>query len=118
MTVQETILEQLGGRRFAMMTGSKDFISIFDDTLQMTLAKNSSGANRLMIRLDFGKDLYSMRFLKVTGGKLNKKTWEFKPQKIEVVAEYEDIYCDQLAEIFREVTGLETRMPKIIGING
>ena len=119
MTVPETILMQLGGRRFIVMTGSKDFIGD-KDTLRMSLARNSSGANRLEITLN-GLDLYDMRFYRRTGGKmkLNHKTQtaEFTPLKEKDIAVFHDIYCDQLEELFTEVTGLETRMPRIIGIN-
>ena len=65
MNVPATILEQLGGRRFAVMTGSKDFVGD-GDTLRMSLARNSSGANRLEITLN-GLDLYDMRFYRRTG---------------------------------------------------
>ena len=117
MTIAETILEQLGGRRFAVMTGTKEFVEIGNNALQMRLARNSSGANRLLITLDEAKDLYIMRFFRVTGGKISRKTLEWIPKKIKEIAAFEDIYCDQLEEIFREVTGLKTRMPRIIGIN-
>ncbi len=107
MTVQEKIINQLGGKDFILKTGCKEIYPIFDDTLQIDLIKNRSTANRLMIRFFQVKNFYSMRFLRITGGRLNKKTWEFPPQKINLIAEYEDLKLEQVSEIFKEVTGFE-----------
>ena len=59
--IAKTILEQIGGRRFAAMTGSKDFIDM-GNGLRMSLARNKTSANRLDIIYDAGADLYNMRF--------------------------------------------------------
>ena len=59
--IAKTILEQIGGRRFATMTGSKDFIDM-GNGLRMSLARNKTSANRLDIIYDGGADLYNMRF--------------------------------------------------------
>ena len=81
--IAKTILQQIGGRRFAAMTGSKDFIDM-GNGLRMSLARNKTSANRLDIIYDAGLDLYNMRF-------------------------YRSIYCDMLEEMFTMVTGLYTR---------
>lgn len=57
MSVAETILQQLGGHRFTVMTGSKNYIAD-GNSLRMTLAKNHSKANRLTITLDEVTDTY------------------------------------------------------------
>ena len=44
--IAKTILEQIGGRRFAAMTGSKDFTDM-GNGLRMSLARNKTSANRL-----------------------------------------------------------------------
>lgn len=44
--IAQTILQQIGGRRFATMTGSRDFINM-GNGLRMSLAKNKTSANRL-----------------------------------------------------------------------
>ena len=49
--IAKTILEQIGGRRFAAMTGSKDFIDM-GNGLRMSLARNKTSANRLDIIYD------------------------------------------------------------------
>ena len=84
--IAKTILEQIGGRRFAAMTGSKDFIDM-GNGLRMSLAA----------------DLYNMRFYRRT---FSKKTFECKTKDIET---HKGIYCDMLEEMFTMVTGLYTR---------
>ena len=54
--IAKTILEQIGGRRFAAMTGSKDFTDM-GNGLRMSLARNKTSANRLDIIYDGGADL-------------------------------------------------------------
>lgn len=44
MRVADIILNQLGGNKFVVMTGSKNFVSD-GNTLRMNLAKNCSKAN-------------------------------------------------------------------------
>ena len=100
--IAKTILEQIGGRRFAAMTGSKDFIDM-GNGLRMSLARNKTSANRLDIIYDAGLDLYNMRFYRKT---FSKKTFECKTKDIET---HEGIYCDMLEEMFTMVTGLYTR---------
>ena len=116
LRIAETILQQLGGRRFVVMTGSKEFRTGDDYTLIMNLARNSSSANRLSIRLE-PTDTYTMRFYRETGGKWSNKKLDFLPRKEKTIKVFEDVYCDQLEINFRDFTGLETRMPRVIGIN-
>ncbi len=96
--IAKTILEQIGGRRFAAMTGSKDFIDM-GNGLRMSLARNKTSANRLDIIYDGGADLYNMRFYRRT---FSKKTFECRTKDIET---HEGIYCDMLEEMFTMVTG-------------
>ena len=99
--IAKTIFEQIGGRRFAAMTGSKDFIDMGNE-LRMSLARNKTSANRLDIIYDAGTDLYNMRFYRKT---FSKKTFECRTTDI---ATHEGIYCDMLEEMFTMVTGLYT----------
>ena len=94
-----TILQQIGGRRFAAMTGSHDFINL-GNGLRMSLSRNKTSANRLEILYDEGADLYNMRFYRRT---FSTKTCEVKTKDIMT---YEGIYCDMLEVIFTDVTGL------------
>ena len=55
--IAKTILQQIGGKRFTAMTGSRDFIDM-GNGLRMSLARNKTSANRLDIIYDEGADLY------------------------------------------------------------
>ena len=100
--IAKTILQQIGGKRFTAMTGSRDFIDM-GNGLRMSLARNKTSANRLDIIYDEGADLYNMRFYRRT---FSKKTFECKTKDIAV---HEGIYFDMLEEMFTMVTGLYTR---------
>ena len=101
--IAQTILQQIGGRRFAAMTGSRNFTDLGNGLL-MSLAKNMTSANRLEIIYDEGADLYDMRFYRKT---FSKKTFESKTKDI---AKYKGVYFDMQEYIFTEVTGLDTRL--------
>ena len=94
--IAKTIFQQIGGHRFATVTGSRNFTDLGNGLL-MSLAKNMTSANRLEI-------LYNMRFYRKT---FSKKTFESKTKDI---AKYEGVYFDMLEYIFKEVTGLNTRL--------
>ena len=100
--IAKTILQQIGGKRFATMTGSRDFINM-GNGLRMSLARNKTSANRLDIIYDGGADLYNMRFYRKT---FSKKTFDCKEKDITV---HEGIYFDMLEDMFTMVTGLCTR---------
>jgi len=93
--VAQEILRQLGGKRFIVMTGSKNFVAD-KNLLGMKLARNSSGANYMRVKLN-GLDLYDIEFLSIRGTNEPKVKHQFN-----------DIYCDQLVNIFEETTGLYT----------
>jgi len=95
-SIATTILQQLGGNRFAVMTGSKNFIA-GKNSLSMKLSRNSSKSNYLRITLN-GKDLYDLEFISIRGANMTTKH------------EYNDIYNDQLVSIFESTTGLYTTL--------
>jgi len=49
--IAQTILQQIGGKRFTAMTGSRDYINM-GNGLRMSLARNKTSANRLDIIYD------------------------------------------------------------------
>lgn len=104
MQVHEIILQQLGGNKFLVMTGSKNltYSSVENNYLQMRLTRNKSGANFLKVTLN-SNDTYTMRFFKFT----IKNYTEVVITKEQT---FEGIYCDQLQEIFTKVTGLYTKL--------
>lgn len=102
-TITATILEQLGGNKFIVMTGSKNFGfgTSKEDCPQLSfhLARNKAKAQYCSITLT-PDDLYVVKFTK-----LNKKTYS-----LDTVSEHTGIYCDQLQELFTRVTGLYTHL--------
>lgn len=108
MSVASEILNQLGGNRFIVMTGTKNFISD-GYTLRMTLPKNLSKANRLEITLT-PDDLYTVRFYRYTAPRLNRTTWTYSDEKITEIEIIDGVYCDMLQEIFTRVTGMYTHL--------
>tara|TARA_B110000908_G_C9836695_1_gene263787 strand:+ start:92 stop:391 length:300 start_codon:yes stop_codon:yes gene_type:complete len=94
--IATTILQQLGGNKFAVMTGSKNFIA-GKNSLSMKLSRNSSKCNYLRITLN-GKDLYDIEFISIRGSVIKTKE------------AFNDVYNDQLVNIFESTTGLYTRL--------
>ncbi len=97
MSVAKTILSQLGGNKFAVMTGAKNFIDT-GDGLAMKIGRNKTSSNYLKITLNM-MDLYDVRFSRVSpkGGERS-------------VTEYNDVFCDSLVEVFEKHTGMYTKL--------
>lgn len=100
-----TIAQQIGGfNRLKLMVGAYNFSRDKDGTLTF-MFKMFPKANTLRIKLE-PDDTYTMTFIKAT---LRKGVKE--------VQSFPGVYCDDLARIFMEFTGLELRIPRIVGIN-
>ena len=100
-TVATTILAQLGGQRFKVMTGASSFAAGVDQLtfrLPSNLTRNKIKGVKITLT---PADLYTMEFLAQKG----RPTF-----KVVTVEKIEDVYCDQLAEIFERVTGLRTSL--------
>ncbi len=97
MRVAKTILEQLGGNKFRMMTGAKN-LGGTENSLSMRIGRNSSNSNYLKITLNM-MDLYDVKFSKLTR-KFEEKS----------VTEYNDVFCDSLVEVFERHTGMYTKL--------
>ena len=97
MSVAKTILSQLGGNKFAAMTGAKNFVDCVD-ALSMRIGRNNTSSNYLKITLNM-MDLYDVRFSRVSlkGGERS-------------VTEYNNIFNDQLVEVFEKHTGMYTKL--------
>lgn len=100
MTIAQVILNQLGGRKFMFMTGSKNFISD-KNTLHMDLQKNKSGARKLRITLN-GLDLYDLEFY-------NKRIVNYNYTE-KVLVKYDNATAEDLQHLFKMATGFYTRM--------
>mgnify|MGYP003650051285 CR=1 FL=1 len=97
MTVAKTILEQLGGNKFRVMTGAKNF-GARDNSLSMRIGRNKTSSNYLKITLNM-MDLYDVRFSRVT-----------KMGSERSVTEYNNVYNDSLVEVFEKHTGMYTKL--------
>mgnify|MGYP001557959701 FL=1 len=102
LAVAETILAQLGGRRFLAMTGAKNLIgSDRDRSLSMKLGRGAlHGITHLRVTLD-ASDTYTVTFSKVRG------------TNVTTVAEIAGVYAEDLASVFTTETGFATRLKEM-----
>ena len=107
LRVANTILEQLGGAQFIVMTGSKNFVGD-DNSLTMRLARNKSKANMLKITLT-PMDDYTVEFYRYTSAHFTRN-YNWIDEKRVTVKKLDGVYFDQLQRIFEDVTGLYTRI--------
>ncbi|HEY4326407.1 MAG TPA: hypothetical protein VGN20_20655 [Mucilaginibacter sp.] len=98
MQVAQTILNQMGGKKFIAMVGAKNLTGS-QDALCMQLPKNNAGAKYLRIELN-ADDTYTMIFRKgIT-----------KDCTFPEVSRTEGVYADMLQELFTAITGLDTKL--------
>jgi hypothetical protein len=106
------ILEQLGGRHFLMMTGAHNLFpaGVTEHNprpwLRMDLHSNQANVNRLKITLimdEYKMDFYHQELVNLTPVITNQQI-------------FERVQGEDLARIFREVTGYETRLPVFLCI--
>jgi len=99
LTVANTILSQLGGRRFLVMTGAKNLVGSENSLSFRINSVNYDGkrVNVLRVTLD-PSDTYTVTASYLRAGKLT------------TVAERSDVYCDSLQETFTRLTGLHTSL--------
>lgn len=95
--VAQTIINQLGGQRFMVMTGAKNLM--YDNTsLYLRIGTGAKkGINSVCVKLEVD-DTYTMEFSKIRG------------IKVADISKHEGIYCDQLQEIFTQETGFYTTL--------
>ena len=99
--VAQTILSQLGGKRFIAMTGCSNFLSDIN-SLSFKLPRGSAKnkATHCTITLD-ASDTYTVEFVKC-----NMRATVYR----QVVAETSMVYAESLTELFTAATGLEVRL--------
>ena len=92
MAIAEEVVKQLGGRRFILITGAYDFLAADSGVRFKLLAGfNKQGISLVEVTLE-PSDTYRVRF-EAAGGM--------------IVSEHENIYNDQLRELFTSETGLD-----------
>jgi len=99
LTVANTILQQLGGRRFMAMTGARDFVGSAVALTFKLPAQANDGIRCVRVTLT-AMDDYTVEFL---GRGPRGLTWPVKATR-------EGVYAENLAEVFTRVTGLYTRL--------
>lgn len=88
MSVAQTILAQLGGGKFAMLTGAHSFVAGSNDlTFRLPQGKG------MRIKLN-GLDLYDIDY------------YAFRGMDVKDLGERSNVYCDQLQDVFEALTGL------------
>ena len=96
--VAETILQQLGGNKFRVMTGAKNFMSHNDPGLSFRIPNRASGMpNYVKIRLN-SLDYYDVEFGRVRG------------VDYRITSEHDNVPVENLVELFERQTGLYTRL--------
>ena len=93
--VATTILEQLGGNKFIVMTGAKQFY--YNANSVTFKVMKSKGINLVKVILE-ADDTYTMQFYKVHAAKST------------LMVEEKGVYCDMLQQVFTAKTGLYTHL--------
>lgn len=94
MAIAQTILAQLGGNRFAAMTGAKNFVA-GERSLMFSIGRGATNkANKVRVTLQ-ANDTYVMHFFKARG--INCDLIDLRS----------DLYADNLCPVFTGVTGLD-----------
>ena len=91
-----TVIKQLGGNGFKVMTGAKYFIN-GPDGLSFMIGQNCHRINGVRIQLEL-TDVYTVEFLR-----MNKKG-------VTIVSKHENVYCSELRKLFEEHTGMYTSL--------
>ena len=93
--IAATILAQLGGRRFIVMTGAKNLMSTeYGLSFRLPSRFARDGINYVRIQLT-AMDDYAVEFGKV---------WGTSYKVIHTIA---GVYCDNLRDVFTNATGLD-----------
>lgn len=94
--IEATILQQLGGNRFRMMTGAKNFVA-GNGTLSFQIGRNSAGVSGVRVTLDVD-DTYRMEFLRI------------RKHVVTILTVKTGVYFDQLQSVFTDQTGMYTSL--------
>jgi hypothetical protein len=106
LEIANTIYNQLGGGKFAYITGSKNFVGD-QNSLTMHLSKNNQKAKYLKIEL-MNDDTYTMVFS--TTKKIVDPVLGFKVDALVELRKIEMVYAEELQAQFTKVTGLYTAL--------
>lgn len=100
--IAHTILEQLGGGRFVVMTGARNFLA-HESALSFRLPRGTAdGSNYVKVTLT-AMDDYTVETLSVRGIKATPKSFR------------QGVYADSLRDVFTALTGLYTSLGSMGG---
>lgn len=98
LNIANVMFTQLGGGWFMAITGAKKIECIYERdgkvTMRTNVGRNCKGVNRFEIAYNEERDLYELRFIHNRIG-VDK-----------VLAEYTDVYADELWYRFEQATGM------------
>jgi hypothetical protein len=129
--IAQTILQQLGGHHFTVMTGAKNFVAI-DNGLRFQIGRNATRANCVKVILDWD-DTYTMQFwykgrevnvysimMKYMDKGLSEQEFNetvkkatdkaMKAAEPKMLKEYTGLFFDQLQPLFTEFTHMYTSL--------
>ena len=106
--IATTIINQLGGNKFKVMTGAKDLLAI-DNGVSFKLPSRfaKDGINHISITLN-GNDLYDIKFNKITSK--NHEVYNIRVPVLKEFKSFDDVYAEDLTELFESTTGLFTKL--------
>lgn len=96
MTTAQTILNQLGGNKFVMMTGAKNLAGDAN-SLMFSIGRGAKN-NANKVRISLINDLYAVEFFNIRG--VNCKE----------LGKVDGVYADKLAAVFTSATGMYTSL--------
>jgi hypothetical protein len=99
--IAQTILSQLGGNKFRVMTGAKHFIDN-GQGLSFQLPRSAKDGIKAVRIILNGLDTYDVEFLKLGTARNGYKNTTIK--------ELSNVYADQLTSVFESATGLATSL--------
>lgn len=99
--VARTILDQLGGRQFIVMTGARD-LSSGARSLQFRIGRNAHAITHVRVTLD-PSDTYTVEFYRGRG------------VKVRLATSHADVYAEDLRDLFTRETGLYTSLGTMRG---
>jgi hypothetical protein len=100
MSVAQTILDQLGGNRFIVMTGARNFVAHpYALSFKLPAGLAVDGINYVKIDLS-PSDLYRVEVYRLKGTTLEPRGKRSAS----------GVYADQLRSVFTDLTGLETSL--------
>lgn len=97
--IANTIIAQLGGRRFQVMTGASNFLAL-DSGVQFNIGAGAkSDINKVVVTL-MPDDTYTVEF------------WRIKRRSLDItkVSDYVGVSADTLQRVFTEATGFYTHL--------